>query len=254
MVYVNGCMYYIRFSCNACIKHLSSGLLASCSSAKWTFVKNGNYTSLDQLQATSVFSLFVVHGFVDLLTTSEWVAYPDGIDYLTLVLAFLWLGLGSLHHAYTPTGSVETLQAVVQLLPAPVLIGAAFCLLVENVYRNGILPAVGRTFLIILTGSWFMHVAFVLYKPNGFPGTDVNPVYNRSDPANVRFAVAAFGLHAALVSIVMLIVYTALFVCFRRKFSKPVSSILKDEVTEGRLLMMTDSYLEQGDGDDDEDL
>ena len=40
----------------------------------------------------------------------------------------------------------------------------------EGVCRHRVMPALGRAFFVLLQGTWFFQVGFILYPPQGWPG------------------------------------------------------------------------------------
>ena len=75
-----------------------------------------------------------------------------------------------------------TLRQVHRLMFYVVLAGATAAA-AEGIWRQRVLPALGRAFFVLLQGTWFFQISFILFTPEGWPGH----YWNVDSPRHVRF-------------------------------------------------------------------
>ena len=51
-----------------------------------------------------------------------------------------------------------------------VVLASAVAAAAEGIWRQNVLPALGRAFFVLLQGTWFFQISFILYPPQGWPG------------------------------------------------------------------------------------
>ena len=51
-----------------------------------------------------------------------------------------------------------------------VVLGSAAAAAAEGIWRQRVLPALGRAFFVLLQGTWFFQISFILFTPEGWLG------------------------------------------------------------------------------------
>ncbi|KAK3600250.1 hypothetical protein CHS0354_023665 [Potamilus streckersoni] len=129
----------------------------------------GNFTKLVYMQHMTIYGMFILHGIIDLL---DFYRLPviKGMNYMSVVLCFIWYGIAFYFHSQTHGLDKEPLEIIIHLLPIFLMFGCALAIFVEYVKGEGaIWPQLIRTFLVLNLGTWFTNAAFVLYVHDRFP-------------------------------------------------------------------------------------
>uniref|UniRef100_A0A673TUQ1 Transmembrane protein 45A n=1 Tax=Suricata suricatta TaxID=37032 RepID=A0A673TUQ1_SURSU len=113
---------------------------------------------------------------------------------------------------YNHTHGREMLDIYVHQLLFLVVFVTGLIAFLEFLLRNNVTVELLRTSFILLQGSWFWQISFILYPPSGGPGWD------SVDHDNIMFLSLCFCWHYALSLIIVGVIY-AFVTCF-----EPISS------------------------------
>ena len=175
--------------------------------------QDGNWRKLEEVQHMSIYALFTLHGIIDIMTSYN-CPLPYGLDYLSGAVAFGWYGMSFLFHAQMP--GKGDLEHMVHVLPVPIMIGVAVCMLLElHSKHRSFLVHLSRTYFLLVLGTFFTQVSFVLFRHDVFPGWQRNPAWDQDDHRNVHFIVAAFGFHLCLHVLTVTFTYCAIYAVLR---------------------------------------
>ncbi|XP_071096515.1 transmembrane protein 45B-like [Haliotis cracherodii] len=172
---------------------------------------DGNFINLVYMQHVTIYGLFILHAITDLLMYYDFPLLV-GTHYLTAAVAFFWYGIGFYYHAHMH--GKEPLEEIVHVLPVPVMLATGLAILCEMLWRKGVATVLVRAYFVLTLGTWFSHVAFILYDHTSFPGSHPSN-YNRQDHRNVAFAAAAFGIHLCFNLIFMVVSYVITYYVVR---------------------------------------
>ncbi|XP_072282739.1 transmembrane protein 45B-like [Pyxicephalus adspersus] len=156
---------------------------------------------------TTMYIFFSLSGLVDILTYSP-LKIPQGLDRLTLALAFSLEGLLMYNH-------VRSQQPLEGLLHAFVLVVACigfFCLVAEIFMRGHIILELFRSILAILQGSWLWQIALAVHPLRGAP-------WDQKDRSNLEFVPICFSWHLAMAIIIVITNYSLVH-CYVMKYKK----------------------------------
>lgn len=156
----------------------------------------GQFTRTANGQHATMFFFFGLSGLVDILVHHRF-PLPKGVEYLVGALAFAVEATLFLFHTHGRT----MLDKLVHTLLLYVLGCTIIVCILELRYRRSVLPVLCRAFLVLLQGTWFFQIAFILYNP--IPGATP---WNPEDPENLMVATMIFAWHAAAVLVFMVIV------------------------------------------------
>ena len=131
---------------------VAAEVITAFNSGKFEYMGNGQHATM--------YFFFGLCGLIDILVHHK-VALPKGIDYAMHVVAFSVEGLLFNFHLH---GRTE-LDVLIHVLLHYCVIGTVIAILVEMRYRRSILAALTRTFFVMLQGTWFWQVSFILYNP-----------------------------------------------------------------------------------------
>ena len=66
--------------------------------------------------------------------------------------------------------SKEPLETIVHVIPIGVMFLTAGAMFLECRWRSGVWTMLTRSYCLLTLGTWFSHVAFILYEHDKFPG------------------------------------------------------------------------------------
>lgn len=126
-----------------------------------TGFQNGSFAHYGNIQHITMYASFALASVAALLCDQEIPGVPDGLDYVTFIIAlFIEALLFTYHlHGRTPL-DVTVHQFLIILLAVSIAI-----VLIEWHFNNKILPSILRIYVTLLQGTWFIQVAFILYNP-----------------------------------------------------------------------------------------
>ncbi len=127
----------------------------------------GNFRKLNAMLHVTLYALLAIHAIIDLVTHYRGPMLPDA-NYLSFAVAFLWFGMGIYFHGHMH--SKEPLESVVHVLPVPLILAMGVTALLEMSWKRGVATTLVRTYFVLTLGTWFLHMAFMLYGYTTFPG------------------------------------------------------------------------------------
>lgn len=77
-------------------------------------------------------------------------------------------GVAFYFHSHMP--GKEPLEEAVHMVPITAMVGAGLAMMYEHKWRRGIWTLLIRSYFVLTLGTWFSHVAFMLYVHDRFPG------------------------------------------------------------------------------------
>jgi len=163
------------------------------------FDEHGRWVHWGNAQHISMYFFFGFSGVMDVLYFYEF-NLPPNLDYACAGIAFVMeYFLFAFHlHGRTP------LDVMVHTFLMYTILGAAVCGGLEAAHRTSPILALGRAYVVLIQGVWFIHIAFILYPPLGMAKWD-----EESHEA-MMFVPLAFSWYGAGALIIILI--TAIFV------------------------------------------
>lgn len=172
-----------------------------------TAVNKPHVVLLNNSQHASVFFFFGISGVVDILVHYHAPLPPD-IDYATVVLAFMVEALLFYFNLHDRT---ELDMMLHTLLVYTVLANAA-AVAMEMKYRNSLLGPLARAYVLLIQGTWFWHIGFIMNNP--FPG-----VVSWKEDGNAELVVASlfYVWHCAVDFIIILMIGASIACCYRRQ-------------------------------------
>ncbi|BFZ18825.1 hypothetical protein BsWGS_21864 [Bradybaena similaris] len=188
------------------------GFLGEVIEAEFTFHDDkGDFINLTNQQHMTIYGIFVIHGVTDLMAWCRVPMFP-GFNYVTGFLAFIWYGVAFYYHA--SMHGKEPVETVVHVLPISLLVMIATAILLEIIWREGVWTMMVRSYGVLTLGTWFSHVAFILYVSDRFPGTEPSDL-DRMDPVNVTYVKAMFGLHLLANLVFSFALYTVVYLVLK---------------------------------------
>ncbi|KAI8782967.1 transmembrane protein 45B-like [Biomphalaria glabrata] len=178
---------------------------------------NGNFVKLIYQQHMTIYGIFIIHGITDLMAWFKAPIIPN-FNYMTAFLSFMWYGVAFYYHA--SMHGKEPVETIVHILPIYVMFFISAAILLEIKWREGVWTMAVRAYGVLTLGTWFSHVAFMLYVHDRFPGGEESNL-DRNDPNNVVYVKAMFGLHLLANLVISFLLYGLVYVTlkFRLKIS-----------------------------------
>jgi hypothetical protein len=151
-------------------KHFVSGFIAEVANGGAHFTdKEGHFMKVNQMQHMTIYGMFIIHGIIDMLCHMGLPIMP-GLDYMSGALCFAWYGTSFGYHANMH--GKEGLERMVHLLPITIMFLVAVSMVIEAWNRKCFLAHVTRIYSVLVLGTYFLHISFILYSPTPFPGND----------------------------------------------------------------------------------
>ncbi|XP_045639707.1 transmembrane protein 45B isoform X2 [Ursus americanus] len=145
-------------------------------------------------------TLFSIIGITDMLTYL--VSHvPLGLDRLVMAVATFTEGFLFYYHVHNRPPLDQHIHSL--LLCA--VFGGALSIFVEVILRDNIVLQLFRTSLVILQGTWFWQIGFVLFPPFG------GPEWDQKDHANIMFVTMCFCWHYLVALCIVAISYSLVF-------------------------------------------
>lgn len=164
---------------------------------------DGNFRRVSSLQHMSIYTLFILHGVIDLLRYKK-ILIIGSLEYLSLFMAFTWYGL--IFYFHTQSGA-DKMENIIHSLGMVWCFSAAISVLWECRTVHKLLPNFSRSLMVMCLGTWFFHTPFYLYAASDFPGQTANPRWDRDDNRNAQFIATMFGFHLFVNMIVSLVIF-----------------------------------------------
>ena len=122
--------------------------------------KNGQFVSYQDGQHATMFFFLGMSGMVDILLYHN-VPLPANSGYVASCLALIVEGVLFKFHLHGRTD----LDVLIHTLLVYTVFAQAIALMVEMRYRNHVLVSLTTSFCLMLQGTWFWQVGFILYNP-----------------------------------------------------------------------------------------
>ena len=162
--------------------------------------QENHFVYMGDLQHVTMFAFFALSGLVDVLVHYKKIL-PEKTDYAVAAMAFSVEWILFSHHLH----GRRMLDVHVHTLLLYVVAACVLATILEAKYSKSIYVAQARAFFVLLQGTWFWQVGFMLYSPSWHPiGWETN------NPEHVMLATMVFTWHAAGVICAMFII--AIFV------------------------------------------
>ncbi|XP_008686533.1 transmembrane protein 45B [Ursus maritimus] len=158
------------------------------------------WVKLMNWQHSTMYLFFAVSGITDMLTYL--VSHvPLGLDRLVMAVATFTEGFLFYYHVHNRPPLDQHIHSL--LLCA--VFGGALSIFVEVILRDNIVLQLFRTSLVILQGTWFWQIGFVLFPPFG------GPEWDQKDHANIMFVTMCFCWHYLAALCIVAISYSLVF-------------------------------------------
>ncbi|KAM6157906.1 transmembrane protein 45B [Rhynchocyon petersi] len=161
-----------------------------------------HWVKLMNWQHSTMYLFFAVSGVTDMLTYLT-TSVPLGVDRLVMAVAAFTEGFLFYYHVHDRPPLDQHIHS---LLLCPVFAGV-IVLFIEVMVRDNIILELFRTSLVILHGTWFWQIGFVLFPPFG------THEWDQKDHANITFITTCFCWHY-LVALCIVAVNYSLVHCF----------------------------------------
>ncbi|XP_024596556.1 transmembrane protein 45B [Neophocaena asiaeorientalis asiaeorientalis] len=168
-----------------------------------------HWVKLMNWQHSTMYLFFGVSGLVDMLTYLI-THIPLGLDRLVMAVAVSNEGFLLYHHVHHRPPLDQHIHS---LLLCAVFAGAV-SLTLEVILRDNIVLELFRTSLVILQGTWFWQIGFVLFPLFGAPEWD------QKDDANIMFITMCFCWHYLAALCIVAISYSLVY-CFLTRVKRP---------------------------------
>ncbi|ESN97327.1 hypothetical protein HELRODRAFT_124437, partial [Helobdella robusta] len=149
--------------------------------------KNGHFTYSDNGQHATMYFFFGLSGVVDTLMHHGF-SMPENTDYAVGCLSFVAEDVLFTFHLH---GRTE-LDVAVHTLLVYIIHACVVCVLVEARYKNNVIVTLSRCFFVLLQGTWFWQIGFILYpNPNAVR-------WKNGDHNEIMLATIIFAWHIAI--------------------------------------------------------
>ncbi|XP_004468862.2 transmembrane protein 45B [Dasypus novemcinctus] len=142
------------------------------------------WVKLMNWQHCTMYLFFAASGVIDLLTFLV-IPVPLGVDRFFMAVAGFTEGLLFYYHVQNR----PLLDQHIHSLLLYAVFGGTFCVFLEVILRDNIVLELFRTSVVILQGTWFWQIGFVLFPPFG------TPEWDQKDHANIMFITMCFCWH-----------------------------------------------------------
>lgn len=159
-----------------------------------TAFQDGKFVHYGNAQHITMYFFFALSGVVDILTFYGMTIPPD-IDYISVILAFTMEALIFAYHLQGRT----PMDVQVHMFLLYTVIGCVIATILECLYKKRVIPALLRTYFLILQGTWFIQIGFILYRPLTTP-------WDEHGPRHMMLITVIFCWHNAGVFMLMALV------------------------------------------------
>ncbi|XP_012499765.1 PREDICTED: transmembrane protein 45B [Propithecus coquereli] len=143
-----------------------------------------HWIKLMNWQHSTMYLFFAVSGIADMLTYLV-THVPLGMDRLLMAVAIFTEGFLFYYHVHNR----PPLDQHIHLLLVFGLFAGGVSVFLEVIFRDNIVLELFRTTLVILQGTWFWQIGFVLFPPFG------TPQWDQDDETNIMFITMCFCWH-----------------------------------------------------------
>ncbi|KAJ8299781.1 hypothetical protein KUTeg_023841 [Tegillarca granosa] len=202
----------------------------------YTGISHGKFDAPGNAQHATMFFFFGLTAFINLLAYFK-IAMPKDLDYVMGAIAFTieWVLFRFHLHGRTP------LDVLLHTLLMYVIGANILSIFIELKYRDQVLAPLLRSYLVILQGTWFWQVGFILYNPN--PDAEK---WDEESHRQMMTATMYFAWHLGVVFLLMLIINCVVAAYYNkllyRKDNKiEMESLIKSESNGYTCVSMADS-------------
>ena len=137
-----------------------AAVLGICGEVYTGFEPNGRF-SLSNGQHITMYVFFGLSGVVDIVAPRCRLLQELHVDYVIFAMAFaVELFLFRFHLRGRVPLDVQVHQLLILAIACNLI-----CAVIEAVYQDKVLAALGRGYFVILQGTWFIQLGFILYNP-----------------------------------------------------------------------------------------
>ncbi|XP_064602003.1 transmembrane protein 45B-like [Liolophura sinensis] len=168
---------------------------------------NGKFVVMGNAQHATMYAYFGFNALTELLVHFK-APLPRNTEYVTLAMAFMVEGLLFKFHLH----GRSQLDVLVHTLLLYVVYACIISVIVEMKYRYSILSPLARAYFLLIQGTWFWQVGFILYNPspNAVP-------WKADDHGELTLVTLLFAWHALADFIILLVTAVTIHVCCRRR-------------------------------------
>ena len=192
------------------------------------FDSNWNYENImNNLQHMLMFFFYFMNSISDFAVFYKIKHVPPKIDYIFALMAIFNEGFLFANHLH----GRSILDVKLHTCLVVSIVACLVSIIIEFVMdKSDVRPAIFRCICHLWQGTWFYHIAFVLYPPLGFHAWD------EDKHANVMVTVSFFMIHLACN--VLLVFFISIVVYLGERKNKP-RSISDNEEEEQELILNT---------------
>lgn len=161
------------------------------------------WVKLMNWQHSTMYLFFGVSGLMDMITYLYFHIVPLGLDRVVLAMAVFIEGFLFYFHVHNRPPLDQHIHSLLLFG----LFGAAVSISLEVILRDNIVLELFRTSLLILQGTWFWQIGFVLFPPFG------RPEWDQKDMDNIMFITMCFCWHYLVALCIVAINYSLVY-CF----------------------------------------
>ena len=170
------------------------------------FGSNGRFVNMSNGQHATMFFYFGFTGIVDILLYFK-APLPKDMDYASMLLALMAEGLLFKFHLHGRTD----LDVLVHTLLLYGIAANMVAVMVEMRYRHNVLSPLSRAYFLLLQGTWFWQVGWILYPP-----FDSSARWDEEDHEQMMIATMMFTWHAIADVLFMLVIGAAVALLHKR--------------------------------------
>ena len=176
----------------------------------WTgFSDDWHFVNLGNGQHATMFFFFGLTGVIDIMMYHRCNLPPD-MDYVSVIMALVVEFVLFRFHLH----GRKDLDVLLHTLLLYTIAAGIMSVVLELKYRNNVLCALSRCYFVILQGTWFWQVGWILYPP--FEGSYK---WDLEDHDQMMIATMIFAWHAAFNLLVMLSIGGLVSLVHRKMFN-----------------------------------
>ena len=199
---------------------------------------NGKFVNIGNGQHATMFFYFGFTGIIDILLYFKAPLPPD-MDYVSMLMAVTCEGLLFKFHLH---GRTE-LDVLLHTLLIYVIGAAIVSVIVEMKFRHNVLSPLTRAYLLLLQGTWFWQVGWILYPP-----FESSARWDGENHEQLMVATMIFAWHAFADLLIMLCI-GGVVARFHRQYGPYID---KDGMVMKKLIHSDDTRVTLSDDSDNE--
>ena len=159
-----------------------------------TAMPEGEFIYMANGQHATMFFFFGMSGVIDILVHHR-IWLPKGTQYVALILSFAAEGILFKFHLL----GRDDLDVLIHTLLVWVIFITVFVVVMEACFPSQVLVSLMRAYLVLVQGTWFWQIAFILYNPLPHAGK-----WQPDNHEHLLMAAMIFAWHVAADFIIML--------------------------------------------------